>query len=252
VFLLLLILLKALTILTALRFCFGVVDSREKHGLSIKYSEISVDDPKYTLTLDRRQTVYTSLGAFYHLYEAATLTASNPFIETAAKESRFIIALDLPKLINGPGNLDLMTNMMYATMLTGIAIDMGSTHINYAIERVLSGLEPKLPHGCRLTLTGPRMVYYTHRAVPELSAKALRLLDPEIKPLTTCAERAQKAVEEFQRSVGFEERLSYYGFTEKDLDKVVEYLFNRLRCMYSNTPFEVTADIVKDIVRHAL
>jgi len=96
------------------------------------------------------------------------------------------------------------------------------------------------------------MVYYTHRAAPELSAKALRFLDPEIKPLPEYAERAQKAVEEFQRSIGFEERLSDYGFTEKDLDKIVEYLFNRLRYMYSNTPFEVTADIVKDIVRYAL
>jgi len=29
-------------------------DTKEKHGLSIKYPEISVDDPRYTLTLDRR------------------------------------------------------------------------------------------------------------------------------------------------------------------------------------------------------
>ncbi|ADM27226.1 iron-containing alcohol dehydrogenase [Ignisphaera aggregans DSM 17230] len=227
-------------------------DSREKHGLSIKYPEISIDDPRYTITLDKKQTIYTSLDAFYHSYEAITSTVSNPFIETMAKESISIIASDLQKLVNDLRNLDLRTNMMYAAMLAGIAIDMGSTHINHAIEHVLSGLEPKLPHACGLALTGPRMVYYVHKAVPELSAKALRFLDPEIKPLSTYAEKAQEAVREFQRSIGFEERLSDYGFTDKDLDKIIEYLFKRLKYMYSNTPFEVTMDIVKDIVKYAL
>jgi len=61
-------------------------DSREKHGLSIKYPEISIDDPRYTITLDKKQTIYTSLDAFYHSYEAITSTVSNLFIETAAKE----------------------------------------------------------------------------------------------------------------------------------------------------------------------
>ncbi len=75
--------------------------------------------------------------------------------------------------------------MMYLAMLAGIAIDMGSTHINHAIEHVLSSLEPKLSHGCGLALTGPRMVYYTHKAVPKLSAKALKFLDPEMKLLST-------------------------------------------------------------------
>jgi alcohol dehydrogenase len=226
-------------------------EEREKHGLSVKYPDVSIDDPRYTLTLDRRQTVYTSLDAFYHSYESATSTVRNLFIESMAREAVRHIVEALPRAVNDLRNVDLRERLLYASMIAGIAIDAGSTHLNHAIEHALSGLQPKLAHGCGLALLGPRLVYYTHKAVPEASASIIRIIDPTVKPVADDAEKAQKAVERFQKEVGFEERLSDYGFTEKDINTVVEYTMKRLGYMYSATPFTVTEEIIRDIVRSA-
>ncbi|MEM1541684.1 MAG: iron-containing alcohol dehydrogenase [Ignisphaera sp.] len=227
-------------------------DVKEKHGLSIKYPNVSVDDPKYTLTLDRRQTLYTSLDAFYHVYESATSLASNIFIEMLSEEAVKVISEVLPQLVNDLKNIELRYKMMYAAMIAGIAIDMGSTHIIHGIEHTLSGLEPKLAHACGLALLGPRAVYYTHRVRPEQSAKLLRHINPSIKPSPEYAEEASRAVFKFQEEVGFKERLGDYSFTEKELKIIAELALARLNYMFSNTPFVVTEDIMIDIVRSAL
>lgn len=227
-------------------------DTREKHGLSPKYPEVSVDDPRYTLTLDKRQTIYTSLDAFYHVYESATSKVRSLLIESLAKEAVMMIAENLPKAVSNLRNLESREKLLYASMIAGIAIDLGSTHIIHAIEHALSGLQPKLAHGCGLALLGPRSAFYIHKAIPEHSATILKILDPTIKPIAEDAEKAQKAVEKFQQEVGFGERLSDYEFTEKDVEKIVEYTLTRLSYMYGNSPFPLVADIIRDIVKSAL
>jgi alcohol dehydrogenase len=227
-------------------------DTREKHGLSVKYPEISIDDPRYTLTLDKKQTIYTALDAFYHSYESATCKSRNLFVESLAREATSIIASNLPRLVSDLENLDLREKLLYASMIAGIAIDSGSTHVIHAIEHVLSGLQPKLPHGCGLALIGPRSIYYTHKVVPEYSAYVLRTLDPTLKPIAEDAEKAMKTVEEFQHEVGFDERLSDYGFTVKDIDLILDYVFNKLNYLHEDSPFPLTSEIVKDIVTYSL
>lgn len=227
-------------------------DTREKHGLSVKYPEISIDDPRYTLTLDKKQTIYTSLDAFYHSYESATCKSRNLFVESLAREAISIITNSLPRLVNDLKNLELREKLLYASMIAGIAIDSSSTHVIHAIEHVLSGLQPKLPHGCGLALIGPRSIYYTHKVVPEYSAYILRALDPTLKPIAEDAEKAQKIVEKFQREVGFDERLSDYGFTVKDIDLILDYVFNKLNYLHEDSFFPLTSEIVKDIVTYSI
>ena len=235
------------------RYAVVTVDeTREKHGLSVTYPDVSVDDPRYTLTLSLEQTIYTSLDAFYHAYESATSTASYPLVETLSYEAIAIIGEKLPRLVNNLKDVGLRTSMLYASMLAGLSIDMASTHLVHGIEHVLSGFEPKLAHGAGLALLGPRVVYYTHKALPEVSARLLKPINPYIKPVAEDAERAMKSVKAFQERVGFKERLSDYGFKENDASRVAEFLFSRLKYMVGNTPFPVTEEVVKDVFLSAL
>lgn len=235
------------------RYAVTTVDeTREKHGLSVAYPDVSVDDPRYTLTLDERQTVYTSLDAFYHAYESATATTSYPLVESLAYESASLIVDRLPRLVANLKDISLRANLLYASMLAGMCIDMSSTHVVHGIEHVLSGLEPRLAHGAGLAMLGPRAVYYTHKAVPEASARILRVINPYVRPTPDDAERAMKTVKAFQERVGFKERLSDYGFTEKDADRVAQHLLQRLKYMVEETPFPVTEEVVKDIFLSAL
>jgi alcohol dehydrogenase len=234
------------------RYAVVTVDeTREKHGLAVTYPDVGVDDPKYTLTLSLEQTIYTSLDAFYHAYESATSKVSYPLVETLSYEAVAIIGDKLPRLVNNLKDINLRTSMLYASMLAGLSIDMASTHLVHAVEHVLSGLEPKLPHGAGLALLGPRVVYYTHKVQPETSAKLLKPINPYIKPVADDAERAMKSVRAFQERVGFKQRLGDYGFTEQDVPRIVEFLFTKLKYMAEETPFPVTEDVVRDVVLSA-
>lgn len=228
-------------------------DTREKIGIAARYPDLSIDDPIYTLTLDERQTIYTSLDAFYHSYESATAKTSNPLSQSLAESAIGTIAETLPKLAKNLRDLALRYRMLYASMIAGIAIDMARTHIIHAIEHVLSGLEPKLPHGCGLGLLGPRAVYYIHKAAPELSARLLRHINPHIKPTIDSAAEAEKTVAKFQEEIGLRERLSDYGFTERDVVNIAERVFTTFREWINTTaPLEVTKDVIIDILKSAL
>ena len=234
------------------RYSVATIDDKlEKHGLATKYPEIGVDDPRYTLSLDKKQTIYTSIDAFYHAYESATSTERNIFIRSLSTEAIRLIHSYLPRTLNNLRDLEARTYLLYASMIAGIAIDTGSTHLNHALEHVFSGLNPSLAHGAGLGVLGPRVIYYTHKAVPEDSAEVLRTLDPSIRPSPEDAEKAERIVREFMERIGFRERLSDYGFGRDDLSRVIEY-FHRIGGRSSATPFEVSDEIVRDIFLSSL
>jgi alcohol dehydrogenase len=220
-----------------------VEETGEKRGFVSIYPAASVDDPRYTLTLPRNQTVYTALDAFYHAYESATQPGSSPFTEMLSREAVRLLRAWLPRAVENPRDLEARYWLLYASMLAGIAIDLNGTHVVHLIEHVLSAMNPKLAHGCGLALLGPRAAYYIHRINPRASAAVLAALDPTIKPVPEDAEKAEKAVREFQRLVGFEERLSDYGFTESDLPKIAEK---------SGSPLGLKTPEILDILKHCL
>ncbi len=226
----------------------------EKCGFVAKYPTISFEDSLYVTTLSLKQTLYTTLDAFYHAYEAATSKRTNLLVLSLAETAVANIAEYLKKVLEEPGNLEARTKLLYASMLAGISIDIvGGAHLNHAIEHGFSGLKPELPHGAGLAMLGPMVVYYTHKVVPEISARLLRYLDPSIKPVSEDAERAMKVVEEFQRNHGFNEKLSDYGVEESDIDRVVDFIVRSINERYHiMIPFPVTREIIIKIVKSAL
>ncbi len=216
------------------------------------YPTISIDDPRYLLTLPKSQTIYTSLDALYHAIESATARDSPPIVEPIAEEATRLIARYLPKAVENPRDLEARYWLLYASMLAGIAIDLGRTHLVHAIEHALSGLKPELPHGAGLAIIGPKIVEHTYRARPEKLWRLLRHLDSGLEPREDHSERAARAVEEFQKRVGFSERLRDYGFSESDEPRIVELTFKSLGFLVRLAPFEVSEDIVREVFRRSL
>ncbi|WFO75890.1 iron-containing alcohol dehydrogenase [Desulfurococcaceae archaeon MEX13E-LK6-19] len=229
-----------------------VDENREKRGIAILYPKASVDDPGYTVTLPRDQTVYTTLDAFYHAYEAATSRSSTPYTLLHSVSATENIAGFIERVLRDPRDLDGRSRLLYGSLLAGIAIDMSGTHIIHAIEHALSGLNPKLPHGCGLGILGPRAVYYTHKARPSESAEILKLLDSSIKPDPGDAGKAMKIIEEFQEKIGFTRKLSDYGFGRDDIKTVTGMVLGGLKYLLEGTPFKVDEQIIKDILEHSL
>ncbi|AFL66114.1 iron-containing alcohol dehydrogenase [Desulfurococcus amylolyticus] len=224
----------------------------EKRGVAVRYPDVSFDDPLYSRTLSKDQTIYTSLDAFYHSYEAATSVFSNLLTVTLSKEAIEIIAETLPKILGDLDNIEYRTKLLYASMIAGIAIDQSMTHLNHALEHAFSGLHPELPHGAGLAILGPMVVYYTHKAVPEVSAQLLKPLNPGIKPVSEDAEKAYKAVRDFQSSVGLDKRLSDYGIDRRDVEKAIEFTMRMINTRYTSIPFKPSSDVLRDIIEKSL
>ncbi len=216
------------------------------------YPRISIDDPRYLLTLPRNQTIYTTLDALYHAIESSTARGSPPIVEPLAEEAVRLIARYLPRAVENPSDLEARYWLLYASMLAGIAIDLGRTHLVHAIEHALSGLKPELPHGAGLAIIGPKIVELTYRAQPEKLWRLLRHIDPELEPVEEHGGRAARAVEEFQKRVGFSERLRNYGFSEEHEDQVVKLTMSSLRFLVDLAPFEVSENTVKEVFRGSL
>ncbi|MGC8983067.1 MAG: iron-containing alcohol dehydrogenase [Desulfurococcaceae archaeon] len=237
------------------RFAVLTIDGTiEKRGFVARYPNVSFDDPVYTTTLSRQQTIYTSLDAFYHAYESATSKRSNIMVLSLAEQAVSHIAESLGRVLEEPTNVEARARLLYASMIAGIAIDLsGGSHLNHALEHGLSGVNPRIPHGAGLAMLGPRVVYYTHKASPEASARLLRHLDPSIRPVPDDADKAAKAVEAFQKSLGFAERLSDYGLAESDLKKALDFVEKTIAERYhANMPFSVTRELLEEIARTAL
>ncbi len=229
-----------------------VSDTCEKRGIAIRYPDVSIDDPRYTLTLPRSQTMYTVFDTLLHSYESATSTHSNPYNRLLARESTRLVNEYLGRALENPSDLEARYWLLYSSMIAGVSIDIAGTHLVHAIEHVLSGLEPKLAHGAGLAIITPKTIEYIHKAVPEKSAYILKAIDPSIKPVREDSERARRVIEEFLERQGFSERLSDYGFTVKDIAVIKDMLFNKLSYLLDGTPFTATEDIVEDIIRYSI
>ncbi|ADG90746.1 iron-containing alcohol dehydrogenase [Thermosphaera aggregans] len=227
-------------------------ETGEKRGFTARYPEVSIDDPRFTLTLSRDQTLFTSLDAFYHAYESATSSYTNMFVQTLSSEAAEIIANNLPETVENLKSIEHRSRLLYASMIAGISIDIALTHLNHALEHAFSGLNPNLPHGEGLAILGPRIIYHVHKAVPEDSAVILKHLDPSIRPVAEDAEKAYTAVKEFQRKLGLERKLSDYGFGPDDIPSIVSYTMKMIKERYKSTPLIVNEDVIKDIILDAL
>ena len=220
-----------------------LTDGREKIGVSIRYPDVSFDDPRYTLTLPRDQSIYTCVDAFFHAYEAVTAKTTNPFVETLSFECAKIIGENLKEKLK----LEERSKLLYASVIAGISLDLSPAHIVHAIEHALSGINPKLAHGCGLALIGARSIYWIHR-YSKNSSKILSLLTRrEVKS----AEDAERSFREFLNSVGFEDRLEDY-IGKDDFREVEDIVFGTLSYLLKRVDFEFTREMLYDILEKSL
>jgi alcohol dehydrogenase class IV len=135
--------------------------------------------------------------------------------------------------------------------MRGLGVVLSPDSPGNDVVRPSRAREPRGKKNVLTTNYSYSQMFASGKPVPEDSALILKLLDPSIKPVTEDAEKAQKVVEKFQNDVGFAEKLGDYNFTEQDLNTIIEYVLKRLSYLHANTPFPVTEEIVKDIIRCA-
>jgi len=203
-----------------------ITSTMEKLGFSPGYPTVSIDDPRYTTTLPRDQTIYTTLDAFSHAIESATSDYSSPYTTLLAVEAVDKIINYLPKTIAELHNVEYRYWLLYASMIAGISKDHGYTHLGHLIEHVLTGYNPKLPHGAGLGILYRELIGIFYKAFPEKMAILLKPLKRDLKPVEEHYVEAQRAYNRLLDEIGFTELLGDFGFDRKDIDRM-ESLYNK-------------------------
>ena len=103
-------------------------------------------DPELTVSLPAPFTAATGIDALVHAVEAATNRNANPLADLYAHEAIRLVAANLHRALEAPGDLAAREAMQRAAALAGIAIDNCGTAIAHAIGHAMGSLAG-IPHG---------------------------------------------------------------------------------------------------------
>ena len=189
------------------------------------YPMFAIDDPQLMTKLSPKQTRYVSIDAVNHVVEAATSAVASPYSISLAKQVIELVAKYLPKAIENPDDLEARYYLAYAAMMGGVSFDNGLLHYTHALEHPLSAVKPQLAHGLGLAILLPAVIKVIYKDRPHVLAE---ILAPIAKGLTgdpAEAEKAAKEVQSWLASVGVPEKLADEGFTEADVEKLVNLVY---------------------------
>lgn len=218
------------------------------------YPSYSIDDPALMQNLSKEQTIYVSVDAVNHSIEAATTKVASPLSISLAKGCIDLVAKYLPIINKDPKNMEARYYLLYASILGGVSFDNGLLHFTHALEHPLSGVKPKLAHGLGLAMLLPAVIKYIYPAKGATLASLLEVIVPNLKGTPDEADYVAQKVEEWLQSVGVTQKLVDEGFTEDDVDKLVNLAFETpsLSGLLSIAPVDAGKETVRAIFTESL
>lgn len=218
------------------------------------YPMFAIDDPQLMTKLSPKQTRYVSIDAVNHVVEAATSTVASPYSITLAKQVIELVAKYLPKAIKNPDDLEARYFLAYAAMMGGVSFDNGLLHYTHALEHPLSAVKPDLSHGLGLAILLPAVIKTIYKDRPNVLADIIAPIAPNLKPEAGDAEKAEKEVYEWLKSVDVPEKLTDMGFSADDVEKLTDLAFTTpsLDGLINIGPSGNSRELVRTIYQNSL
>ena len=218
------------------------------------YPSYSIDDPGLMMKLSPEQTIYVSIDAVNHSIEAATTKVASPYSISTARECIELVAKYLPVINKNPNDKEARYYLLYASILGGVSFDNGLLHFTHALEHPLSAVKPKLAHGLGLAMILPAVIKHIYKSKSKTLSSILHSIIPDLKGDANEADYAAKKMEEWLKSVGVTKKLSDEGFSQSDVDKLVNLTFETpsLSGLLSIAPIESSKDVVREIFEESL
>lgn len=122
-------------------------EKRIKDSLIGQWPDVAILDPKLTVTLPPKGTLFTGLDAFIHGLEAYVSSAANAITDSLALGGMELIAPNLRRAVEHGEDIQARSAMMEGSLLTGASMLHASLGLIHAIGNVTGGLYHDLPHG---------------------------------------------------------------------------------------------------------
>jgi alcohol dehydrogenase class IV len=193
-------------------------------------------DADLTLGLPREVTAATGIDAMVHSIEAYTsLHRKNPVSDLFAREALRLLAANLQRACDEPGDVEARGAMLLGAHLAGIAFANAPVAGVHALAYPLGGLF-HVPHGLSNALMLTHVLGHNLHAAMPFYAELGILLDPALEPLGAQAQ-AQGFVEAMGalcRRAGVPRRLSEVGIGAADLDLLAREAMKQERLLVNN------------------
>ncbi|MDB5812000.1 MAG: alcohol dehydrogenase [Betaproteobacteria bacterium] len=264
---------------------FDLLAMKAKTGIQSRHLKPTTGliDPEVTATLPSTIVASTGFDAMSHALETLTdisyarrarqprgsarppSQGANPFSDMVAFESLGLIGKYLVRAVNDPADTEARAEMMYAATLAGIAFGNAGCHLPHGMSYAVSGLvreyraphypqhEPFVPHGMSVVLNAPSVYRFTASACPDRHLDAAQRLGADVRGATPAdaGEVLAGQIIRFMQATRFPGGLGSIGFTERDLDALVEGAWPQQRVI-KNAPREVSRDDLRELFRGAL
>jgi hydroxyacid-oxoacid transhydrogenase len=190
---------------------------------------------------------------------------ANPWSDLGCREALRLLGQFLERAVRDAADTEAREQMMWAATLAGIAFGNAGVHAPHGMAYAVAGLvrdfrptgyppdEPLVPHGMAVIVNAPSAFRYTAEVSPERHLEGARLLGADTRgaDATDAGEVLAAELIRIMRAVGMPNGLSGVGYTEDDVDALMEGAYPQQRLL-QNAPREMTKPVLAGLFRQAM
>jgi len=235
---------------------FDLVEMHAKTGIAHRRirPNLGIVDPENTRTLPRIAAACTGFDVLVHALESYTnlpfdrreapaspaerpaYQGSNPISDVWSAKAIELVSRSILRVVEDPADDEARSDMIIAATFAGIGFGNAGLHLPHGMSYPVSGMvrdyvpegyppgKPIVPHGMAVVLNAPAALRFTGPARPGRHLEAARMMGVETggAAKADAGEILADAVIELMKKTGMPNGLSAVGYSEKDVDKLVE------------------------------
>ena len=235
---------------------FDLVEMHAKTGIAHRALRpvMGIIDPHNTRTLPKMAAACSALDVLSHALESLTAIpfdqrpapesprmrpayqGANPISAIWATKAISTVASNLIRAVDDPEDDDARGQMLLAAAYAGIGFGNAGVHLPHGMSYPVSGMvrdyippgypsdHPIVPHGMSVIMHAPAVFRWTAETNPQLHLEAAQLMgvDTTEAALEDAGTILADAIIDIMRKTGMPNGLAALGFTEADVDKLVE------------------------------
>lgn len=241
---------------------------------------LSVVDPLTTLSLPRQVTAASGMDVLSHALESYTCVpfdskpapedptkrpafcGSNPISDIWCEQALRLVGKYLRRAVMNGRDLEARYQMALASTSAGTGFGNAGTHLPHANAYPVAGAVknyhaegypqmPMVPHGQAVSSTAAAVFRWTYAGDPARHLRAAELLSGQTFTATDGAGALPYVLTELMTDIEMPSGLRTFGYTEHDLDTLVEGTMKQTRQL-AVVPRPVTRDALLGIFRESL
>ncbi|MFN8439251.1 MAG: hydroxyacid-oxoacid transhydrogenase [Caldilineaceae bacterium] len=264
---------------------FDLVEMHAKTGIAHRALRpvLGIIDPDNTRTLPKMVAACSALDVLSHALESLTAIpfhqrpapdspkmrpayqGANPISDIWSTKAIQMVSANLVRAVDDPEDDDARGQMLLAAAYAGIGFGNAGVHLPHGMSYPVSGMvrsfvppgypsdHPIIPHGMSVILNAPSVFRWTASTNPQLHLDAAAIMGADTRGASPedAGEILASALIDIMRKTGMPNGLSAVGFTEADIDKLVEGTLPQHR-VTKLSPRPANPDDLRELFRGAM